>query len=248
MRQVRFHQVTKTFTRHAGRRLARQFLSDWFRRSGGDRFLALQDVSFALEQGESLGVVGPNGAGKSTLLSLAAGLTVPDRGEVSVNGRLVPLLELGSGFHPDLTGAENVRVNAAVLGFSRRRTGALFERIVEFSGIGAFINEPLRTYSSGMTMRLAFSTSIHAEPEILLIDEVLAVGDQSFQAKCMNKVFELRHSGTILICVSHDLEVLKRLCDRALWLDQGRVARYGPANEVLGAYRARILSNAAPPA
>jgi len=236
------------FTRHAGRRLARQFLADWFHRSGGDRFLALEAVSFALGRGESLGVVGPNGAGKSTLLSLAAGLTVPDRGEVSVSGRLVPLLELGAGFHPDLTGAENLRVNAAALGFSRRRTGALFERIVEFSGIGPFIDEPLRTYSSGMVMRLAFSISIHAEPEILLIDEVLAVGDQSFRAKCISKVFELKHGGAILITVSHELEVLERLCDRVLWLDQGRVVRCGPAQEVLDAYRARVLSNAALPA
>ena len=243
MAYVRFHHVTKTFTRHAGRRLTRQFLSDWFRRSSRDRFFALRDVSFALEQGESLGVVGPNGAGKSTLLSLAAGLTAPDAGQIAVSGRLVPLLELGSGFHPDLTGAENVRMNSAVLGFSRRRTRELFERIVEFSGIGEFIDEPLRTYSSGMTMRLAFSTSIHADPEILLIDEVLAVGDRSFQAKCIERVFELKRNGTILLCVSHDLGLLERLCERVLWLDGAQAARYGPAREVLGAYRTHSGTN-----
>lgn len=244
MASVEFKQVSKTFTRHVGRRLTRQFLGDWLRRSGGERFYALQNLSFALEQGQSLGVVGPNGAGKSTLLSLVAGLTAPDAGRVSVSGHLVPLLELGSGFHPDLTGAENVRLNAAVLGFSRRRTRELFEKVVEFSGIGEFIDEPLRTYSSGMVMRLAFSTAIHATPEIMLIDEVLAVGDQSFRAKCMDKVFELRHGGAILICVSHDLGVLERLCDRAVWLDGGRPMGYGPAKEVLDAYRADVSRNA----
>ena len=248
MAHVSFHHVSKTFTRHAGRRLARQFLSDWLRRPAGERFHALQDVSFALKRGESLGVVGPNGAGKSTLLSLVAGLTAPDAGEVSVSGHLVPLLELGCGFHSDLTGAENVRLNAAVLGFSRSRTRALMDRIVEFSGIGSFLDEPLRTYSSGMVMRLAFATSIHSEPEILLIDEVLAVGDQSYQAKCMNKVFELKRGGAILIVVSHQLGVLERLCDRVLWLDSGRAIRYGPAKEVLTSYRSRIAADAKTPA
>ncbi len=252
MARVEFQKVSKTYSRHAGRRLARQFLEDWSRRAGGDRFYALQEVSFTLEQGESLGVVGPNGAGKSTLLSLVAGLAAPDSGEVSVSGRLVPLLELGSGFHADLTGAENVRVNAAVLGFSRRRTRELFEKIVEFSGIGGFIDEPLRTYSSGMVMRLAFSTSIHADPEILLIDEVLAVGDRNFRTKCMEKIFELKHRGAILICVSHEPDVLQRLCNRALWLEGGRPVGYGPAKEVLDAYRAHVTANtglpSAPPA
>jgi ABC-type polysaccharide/polyol phosphate transport system ATPase subunit len=248
MARVEFQQVSKTFTRHAGRRLAGQFLQDWFSRSGGERFHALREVSFALEQGQSLGVVGANGAGKSTLLSLVAGLTAPDAGEMTVSGRLVPLLELGSGFHPDLTGAENVRLNAAVLGFSRRRAAELFQPIVEFSGIGAFIDEPLRTYSSGMIMRLAFSTSIHADPEILLIDEVLAVGDQNFRAKCMERVLELKRRGTILMCVSHELDALERLCEQAIWLDGGRAARYGPAQEVLEAYRGHMFSNSQPPA
>ncbi len=248
MAHVIFRQVSKTFTRHAGRRLARQFLSDWSRRPGSDRFFALRDLSFSLQQGESLGVVGPNGAGKSTLLSLVAGLTVPDAGEISVSGHLVPLLELGSGFHPDLTGAENVRVNAAVLGFSRRGTRALLDRIVEFSGIGSFIDEPLRTYSSGMVMRLAFATSIHAEPEILLVDEVLAVGDESFQAKCKDKVFELKHGGAILIVVSHQPDVLEQLCDQVVWLEAGSVVRLGPTQEVLEAYRARTAAHAPPAA
>ncbi|MBM3747767.1 MAG: ABC transporter ATP-binding protein [Acidobacteria bacterium] len=240
MAHVRLSHVTKTFTRHAGRRLARQFLADWRRRSGGDRYTALEDVSFTLGQGESLGVVGPNGAGKSTLLSLVAGLTAPDSGQVEVSGRLVPLLELGSGYHPDLTGAENVRLNAAVMGFTRRRARELFDRVVEFSGIGESIHEPLRTYSSGMVMRLAFSTSIHVDPEILLIDEVLAVGDQAFRAKCMEKVFEVQRNGTLLLCVSHDLDVLERLCDRVIWLAGGQVASYDRAPAVLEAYRQHV--------
>ena len=238
MASVEFRQVSKTYARHAGRRLARQFLADWFRRPGDEEFYALREVSFALGRGEGLGVVGGNGAGKSTLLSLVAGLSWPDAGEVSVAGRVVPLLELGSGFHPDLTGSENLRLTAALLGFSRRRTRELSDQIAEFSGIGDFIDEPLRTYSSGMVMRLAFSTSIHADPEILLIDEVLAVGDQNFQAKCIEKIFEVKRAGATLVCVSHDLRMLERLCDQALWLDAGRVMQQGPAGEVLGAYRA----------
>src|SRR5262249_54680314 len=155
-----------------------------FQRVHKERFFALRNVSFQVESGEGLAVVGPNGAGKSTLLSLVAGLVRPDSGTVSSSGRIAALLELGSGFHHDLTGTENVRVTAALFGFSRKRTSDVFDSIVEFSGIGDFIDEPLRTYSSGMIMRLAFSVAINSDPDILLIDEVLAVGDQAFQAKC----------------------------------------------------------------
>src|SRR5262249_42903643 len=150
-----------------------------------------------------MAVVGPNGAGKSTLLGLVAGLSSPDSGTVSVNGRVAALLELGSGFHPDLTGSENVHLNASLLGLSRKRTSQLFDEIADFSGIGEFIDEPLRTYSTGMTMRLAFSVAIHMDPEILLIDEVLAVGDAAFQVKCFEKIRQFRQAGKTLLCVSH---------------------------------------------
>jgi ABC-type polysaccharide/polyol phosphate transport system ATPase subunit len=189
-------------------------------------------------------VVGPNGAGKSTLLSLVAGLSWPDEGEISVEGRVAALLELGSGFHPDLTGEENLRVNAAILGFSRKQTVERFDQIVEFSGIGDFMDEPLRTYSSGMVLRLAFSVAIHADLDVLLIDEVLAVGDQSFQAKCIERIFELKRAGKILVFVSHVPQVLQQLCDRALWLESGHMVREGPVGGTLEAYQAYLTVGA----
>jgi len=238
MAAIQFENVSKTYSRHAQRQFFRTSLARWLRSSKESKFYALKDISFSLEHGESLGVVGPNGAGKSTLLSLVAGLSWPDEGRISVEGRVVALLELGSGFHPDLTGAENVRLNAALLGFSRRETMERFDRIVEFSGIGEFIDEPLRTYSSGMVMRLAFSVAIQTTPDILLIDEVLAVGDQSFQAKCIEKIFELKRADKILLFVSHAPQILRQLCDRALWLESGHLVREGPVEETLEAYQA----------
>ena len=236
MSLIAFHGVSKTFSRHAGQMLLRHHIIQFFKRERQERFYALKNVSFALEKGESLAVVGPNGAGKSTLLSLVAGLCKPDEGEVTVTGRTAGLLELGSGFHPDLTGRENVRLNAALLGLSRRRTDELFEQIVEFSGIGEFIDEPLRTYSSGMMMRLAFSVAINIDPEILMIDEVLAVGDLSFQSKCFERIWGLRNSGKSFVFVTHALSTAQELCDRAIWLDQGELIMSGGAREVIQAY------------
>src|SRR6266542_2508720 len=181
---IRFQNVSKTFSRHAHQVLLRQRIAQALRRDDSDRFYALKNVSFDLSRGESMAVMGRNGAGKSTLLSVVAGLSRPDQGSIEVNGRVAALLELGSGFHPDLTGRENVRLNASLLGLTRRRTAEVFDSIVDFAAIGDFIEEPLRTYSSGMVMRLAFSVAINVDPEILLIDEVLAVGDIAFQEKC----------------------------------------------------------------
>jgi ABC-type polysaccharide/polyol phosphate transport system ATPase subunit len=202
-------------------------------------FYALRNVSFHLEEGESLAIVGSNGAGKSTLLSLAAGLTLPDEGQVRVNGRLVALLELGSGFHPDLTGAENLVLNAALLGLSKRKTNELFDRIVEFSGIGEFIEDPLRTYSSGMVMRLAFSVAIQCDPDILLIDEVMAVGDASFQEKSREALAAFRRAGKSMLFVSHAPDTVRHMCDRAIWIDHGAVIMDGSVQNVLDAYRGR---------
>lgn len=244
MAAVRLQNVSKRYSLHARRQFFSSFLSKRLRRSEEGKFYALKDISFTLEHGESLGVVGPNGAGKSTLLSLIAGLCWPDEGELSVEGRVAALLELGSGFHPDLTGQENLRVNAAILGFSRKQTAERFDQIVEFSGVGDFMDEPLRTYSSGMVLRLAFSVAVHADLDILLIDEVLAVGDQSFQAKCMERILELKRAGKILVCVSHAPQVLKELCDRALWLESGHMVREGPAGETLEAYQAYLTVGA----
>src|SRR5260370_32117259 len=181
-------------------------------------------------------MVGRDGGGKSALLSVFGGLPEPEQGRVEVSGQLAALLELGAGFHGDLTGAENVRLNASLLGFSRARTNALFDPIVEFSGVGEFINEPLRTYSSGMMLRLAFSVALNLEPSILIIDEVPAVGDHAFEEKCYDKIFEFRNSGKTLLCVSHSAAILLRLCGRALWLNRGELMLDGKTAEVLQAY------------
>jgi len=243
MSLIEFDNVSKKFTRHAGQLLLRNHLTRFFTGQKDHPFFALKHVSFSLERGESLAVIGSNGAGKSTLLGLVAGVTQPDEGTVVVNGQVTALLELGSGFHPSLTGRENVRLNAALLGLSRKQTAETFERIVEFSGIREFIDEPLRTYSTGMTMRLAFSVAIMRDPEILLIDEVLAVGDVAFQAKCIEKIREFRNAGKTLLFVSHS-DLVRRLCDRAIWLDHGELILGGPVEAVLEAYAGRQTARA----
>jgi ABC-type polysaccharide/polyol phosphate transport system ATPase subunit len=237
---VEFNHVSKIYYHGGGRVLLRKRLQQMFSGRRPDTFSALKDVSFRIPKGESMAVVGPNGAGKSTLLGLVAGLSRPDAGTISVNGRIAALLELGSGFHPDLTGAENVTLNAALLGLTRRRTAELFDEIIEFSGVGEeFINEPLRTYSTGMMMRLAFSVAINMDPDVLLVDEVLAVGDASFQEKCYQKIHQFRNSGRTLLCVSHASGMVQQLCDQAIWLDHGEIVMGGPIAEVMEAYDGR---------
>jgi ABC-type polysaccharide/polyol phosphate transport system ATPase subunit len=238
MRTIEFHNVSKKFTRHAGQMLLRNHLTRFFTRQKDDPFFALKHVSFSVDRGSSLAVIGSNGAGKSTLLGLVAGILKPDEGTIAVDGQVTALLELGSGFHPSLTGRENVRLNAALLGLSRRQTAAAYEQIVEFSGIRDFIDEPLRTYSTGMTMRLAFSVAIYRDPEILLVDEILAVGDAAFQAKCIDKIHEFRNAGKTLLCVSHS-STIRQLCDRAIWLDHGELILSGAVDDVLEAYAGR---------
>jgi ABC-type polysaccharide/polyol phosphate transport system ATPase subunit len=232
------------FKRQTGQRLIRHHVSSWFNRQQSEPFYALRDITFSLEKGESLGVCGSNGAGKSTLLNLLTGLGRPEKGKIEVNGKVSALLELGSGFHPDLTGAENLKINAALNGFSRRQTAALFDSIVEFSGIGEFINEPLRTYSSGMVLRLAFSIAITVDPDVLIVDEILAVGDQTFQAKCQDRIRQLRNRGTSFVCVSHSPALLKELCDVGLWLDHGQAVLQGRMSDVLRAYQGHLAAKA----
>ncbi len=243
MHIVEFDRVSKIYYLHGGRMLLRNRLQNILSGRRPESFAAVKNVSFQLRRGESLAVIGSNGAGKSTLLSLVAGLARPDTGSISVNGRIAALLELGSGFHPDLTGAENVHLNASLLGLSRTRTTELFDEIVEFSGIGEdFINEPLRTYSTGMQMRLAFSVAINMDPDILLVDEVLAVGDAAFQEKCFRRVHAFRNAGKSILCVSHASGMVQELCDQALWLDHGEVVMNGAIKEVLDAYNGRSLA------
>jgi ABC-type polysaccharide/polyol phosphate transport system ATPase subunit len=233
---IRFDRVTKTYSRQS-RQFLWRFLLEAFGRKRAEAIHALRDVSFEVTEGRSLAVIGRNGAGKSTLLSLVAGLTAPEAGTVEVEGRVMALLELGSGFHPDLTGAENLRINAALSGLSRKETEERLQRIVEFGELGEFIHEPLRTYSQGMILRLAFSVAIHVDADILLLDEVLVVGDLEFQRKSLRRILELKRQGKILLCVAHMPEMLKELCEEALWLDSGRLILQGPAEEVIHAYQ-----------
>jgi lipopolysaccharide transport system ATP-binding protein len=241
MNVIEFKNVSKAFHRAAGQRLIRHYIEDLLGRSGADTFHALKNVNFAIKDGESVAVIGANGAGKSTLLSLVTRLAPPSAGDVIINGRVAALLELGAGFHPDLTGRENVRLNASLLGFSRKQAGSLYNAIVDFSELHDFIDEPLRTYSNGMMLRLAFAVAVNLDPQILIIDEVLAVGDQQFQAKCIDKIFEIRNQGRTILCVSHATSILQNLCSRALWLDHGQLVMDGPIKEVLQAYEGRAL-------
>jgi lipopolysaccharide transport system ATP-binding protein len=237
---VQCHGDTKIYYHGGGRMLLRNRIQEWIAGKRPESFAAVKNISFVLKRGESMAVVGSNGAGKSTLLSLVAGLSRPNAGSIAVSGRIAALLELGSGFHPDLTGTENVILNASLLGLSRKRTAELFDRIVEFSGIGhEFIDEPLRTYSTGMSMRLAFSVAINVDPDVLLVDEVLAVGDADFQQKCFQKIREFRHSGKSLLCVSHATGMVQELCDKAIWLDHGEIVMNGEISEVMEAYNGR---------
>lgn len=241
---IEFRGVWKGFHRHTGRLLLRSHLQNMLApRRQIEKFYALKGVSFQMEHGESLAVVGANGAGKSTLLNLVAALVPPDRGTVSVNGRVAALLELGAGFHPDLTGAENVRLNAALLGIGRKRIDAIFAEIVDFAELADFMAEPLRTYSSGMVMRLAFSVAINVNPDILLVDEVLAVGDHAFQAKCFERILNFRRQGKTILCVSHASGMVQQLCSRAIWLDRGDLLLDGPIAEVCDAYEGRLQSS-----
>jgi len=200
-------------------------------------FWALNDVSLEVNQGEVVGIIGRNGSGKSTLLKIISGLFSPTKGSITVRGKIVPMLELGSGFDPELTGRENVFLNGAILGYSENFLRERFDEILEFSELGSFIDMPLKTYSSGMMMRLAFSVATMVDPEVLIVDEILAVGDEAFQKKSRAKMMELMGGGTTVLFVSHSLDQVRELCNRVVWLDSGSVVMQGEANEVCDAYR-----------
>jgi ABC-type polysaccharide/polyol phosphate transport system ATPase subunit len=203
-------------------------------------FWALHDISFEAAQGETFCIVGENGSGKSTLLQIVAGILQPTSGEVAVNGRVSALLELGAGFNPEFSGKDNVYLNAAILGLTQAEIDARYPQILDFAEIGEFIHQPVKTYSSGMAVRLAFSVAIHVDPEILLVDEALAVGDIYFRQRCMRKVHELRQRGVTILFVSHGMGDVKAIGDRALWLDQGRMRDCGPVDTVVGRYLAAM--------
>ena len=212
--------------------------------SDADReFWALRHVSFELRQGDVLGVIGPNGAGKSTLLKILARITEPTEGVATIQGRVGSLLEVGTGFHPELSGRDNVYLNGALLGMRRREIASKFDEIVEFSGIERFIDVPVKRYSSGMHVRLAFAVAAHLEPEILLIDEVLAVGDQAFQRKCLGRMDEIAHGGRTILYVSHNLASVAALCNQACLLERGNVVHYGSVDEALKRYHASFAAS-----
>jgi ABC-type polysaccharide/polyol phosphate transport system ATPase subunit len=197
---------------------------------------AVRNVSFAVDRGEAFGIIGRNGSGKSTLLKIITGILKPTSGTVTVNGRIAALIELGAGFHPEITGRENIVINGIMLGLSRREIEQRFDRIVQFSGIGDFIDQPVKTYSSGMYVRLGFAVAVHVDPDVLLIDEVLAVGDEEFSAKCIAKIQEMKYRGVTLVFVTHQLDQVRKLCDRALWLDHGEVEAVGDPVRVVDHY------------
>lgn len=206
------------------------------RSAGTDQFWALRHVSFEITEGSMYALIGHNGCGKSTLLRCIAGIYRPTEGSVTASGRISTLLELGAGFHPDLTGRENVYMNATILGMGRRQIDRVFDEIVDFAGVGEFIDSPVKIYSSGMYVRLGFSVAVHVDPEILIIDEVIAVGDETFQRRCFDYLYDLRKRGVTVVVVTHGMNTVQTMCDRALWLDHGVPQMEGPAPKVAQAY------------
>ncbi len=206
------------------------------RRAKYDEFWALRDVGFEVPHGSTFGLIGENGSGKSTLLKCLARILVPDSGSVRVDGSVAALLELGSGFHPELTGRENVHLNGSILGLGKREIERKFDEIVDFAGIEPFIDQPVKNYSSGMYVRLGFSVAINVDPDILLVDEVLAVGDAAFQAKCMEKFADFRAAGKTVVLVSHAMGTMRTMCDHAAWLDHGKLVKAGPAMSLVDDY------------
>jgi ABC-type polysaccharide/polyol phosphate transport system ATPase subunit len=244
MTTVMFDRVSKQFTLHHERpRSFQELFLNVLHLKGTptkEKYWALRDVSFEVEQGEMLGIIGANGAGKSTLLKLMSRIIEPTSGEISVNGRVSALLELGSGFHPDLTGRENIYLNGSIIGFSRAEMDRIFDDIVAFSEMERFVDVPVKHYSSGMYMRLGFSVAIHVQPDILLVDEVLAVGDQAFQQQCLDRINEMKRDGVTILLVTHSLGNVREMCDRALWLDGGQIQDDGPVEQVLEKYMGQV--------
>ncbi len=237
---VRFEHVSKSYPKYhqilTGLKASLLHPSETLRAFKRERFLALDDVSFDFAQGETVGVIGSNGSGKSTTLALIAGVLRPQVGKVEVAGRVAPLLELGAGFHPELTGRENILLNGILLGLTRQEVLARMAEIIAFSELESFLDQPLRTYSSGMMARLGFSVAAHLDPEILLIDEILAVGDLHFQAKCLEKLDEFKKRQVTIILVSHSLGDVRSFCDRVIWLKDGKLAADGEPGFVISRY------------
>jgi ABC-type polysaccharide/polyol phosphate transport system ATPase subunit len=245
MNAIELTGVSKIYRRYGGRQfstlksalLQRSILRDL---QPSETFPALTEVSFTVPKGSTYGVIGRNGSGKSTALKLVAGITKPTSGSVRVEGRVSALIELGAGFHPEISGRENVFINGIMLGLTKREIRARFDEIVDFAELREFIDAPVKTYSSGMYMRLGFAVAIHVNPDVLLVDEVLAVGDEGFTHKCLDKFAELRRRGKTILLVTHSLNLVERFCDEALWLDAGRALSHGDPKRVVGAYLTKV--------
>ena len=242
MNAIELNNVSKVYRRYSRRRQFATLKSALLSRSlvrdlaPDETFPAVQDVTFTLPSGRTLGVIGRNGSGKSTLLKLVAGITKPTSGTLTVNGRISALIELGAGFHPEISGRENVFINGIMLGLTKREVARRFDEIVEFAELEDFIDAPVKTYSSGMYMRLGFAVAIHVDPDVLLVDEVLAVGDEGFTHKCLDKFAEFKRRGKTILLVTHSLGLVERFCDDALWMDLGQKKAAGDPKRVVGAY------------
>ena len=237
---VRFEDVSKSYPRYhqilTGFKNVLLHLPETLRTVKRERFLALDGVSFEIKQGEAVGLIGSNGSGKSTTLALIAGVLRPQVGTVEVCGRIAPLLELGAGFHPELTGRENIVLNGVLLGLTRKEVLSKMDEIIAFSELEQFLDQPIRTYSSGMVARLGFSVAAHLDPEILLIDEVLAVGDLHFQTKCRVRINEFKRENVTIVLVSHSTEEIRHLCKRVIWLERGKLVDQGDPDRILRRY------------
>ena len=242
---VDIQHVGKRFKRHSDRRnsIKERFVRGRARKP--EDFWAVRDVTLQIPKGSVYGLIGHNGSGKSTLLKMIGGIYRPTEGSITTDGRVAALIELGAGFHPDMTGRENINLNGSILGLPRKDIQAVTEEIIEFSGLGDFINDPVKHYSSGMYVRLGFSVAVHMKPDVLVVDEVLAVGDEEFQRKCFDHLYALRRSGRSIIVVSHGLGQLEAMCDEIAWLEHGEVQKAGPPTETIAAYLKRVNSDEA---
>jgi len=233
---ISFDHVTKKFSL-LSHKTFKEFLPALIKGEETSRqFTALDNISFEINRGETIGIIGPNGSGKSTILKLIAGVMSPNSGKITVNGNVSPLIELGAGFHFELTGRENIYLNGAILGLSHKQIDANFKSIVDFADLWNYIDQPVKRFSSGMYMRLAFSIAVHVNPEILIVDEILAVGDSAFQEKCFQKMNAFKKAGVTIIFVSHDLEKIKNFCTRAIYLNHGHIITSGDVPETCRQY------------
>ena len=233
---IEVRDITKSFKVYMDRsNNVKDFLIHKNRRRNEVRDV-LKGISFDVKKGEAVGLIGRNGCGKSTTLKLLTRIMYPDSGSIEMRGRVTSLIELGAGFHPDMSGRENIYINASIFGLSKKEIDRRLDGIIDFSELGNFINVPVRTYSSGMYMRLAFSVAISVDADILLVDEILSVGDAAFQSKCMAKINEIKAAGTTIVLVTHSMSQVTEVCDRAIWLNDGLIAAEGPCREVAGRY------------